>query len=72
MGNIMPHKTAIDILAVWFTTGVANLIGITTNIFQYLPIIQHILAIVSLIIAIGYTLYKFHSEWKGWNPRKKK
>ena len=71
MGTTLPHKTILDVTAVWATTGVANIIGVWTNIFQYLPIIQHILAITSLIIAIAYTLYKFRSEWKGWNPKKK-
>jgi hypothetical protein len=68
----VPYKTTVDLIAVWVITGVANIIGFATNIFEYLPIIQHILAIISLTLAIGYTLYKFFSEWKGFNPRKKR
>ena len=68
----MPHKTTIDVIAVWATTGVANLLAGIAGVFDYLPIIQNILAIISISLAIAYTLYKFVKDWKGWNPRKRK
>ena len=63
----MPHKTTFDIITVWVATGVANIIG-----FINLPVLKDVIAIISLALAIAYTLYKFTKEWKGFNPRKKK
>lgn len=68
----MPHRTISDVIIVWATTGVANLIAIFSDIFRYLPMIQNILAIISISLAIAYTLYKFAKDWRGFNPRKKK
>ena len=69
----MPHKSSADILAVWAMTGIGNFISwATTGFVQYLPLIQTILGIASILLAIGYTLYKWKRDWTGWNPKKKK
>jgi len=67
MEQIMPHKTTFDIVTVWVATGIANIIGIIN-----LPILKDVIAIVSLLLAMAYTLYRFTKEWRGWNPRKRK
>jgi len=68
----VPHKTTFDVLTVWAFTGIANIIGAMSEVLEYLPLIQHILAIVSILIAIAYTLYRFRKDWNGFNPKKKK
>ena len=69
----MPQKTVIDVTVVWLVTGLANVLNFFLEDFSlYLPIVQNILAIISLLLAIAYTAYKFAKSWTGWNPRKKK
>jgi len=66
----MPHKSSIDVIAVWLITGIGNLISwALTGFVKYLPIIQTMLGIVSILLAIGYTLYKWKRDWKGFNPK---
>jgi len=58
-------NTAIEVLSVWIMTGLANLLNYVLSDFViYLPLIQNLLGIVSLILAITYTLYKFRREKK--------
>ena len=37
-----------------------------------LQIVKESIAIVSLLIAIGFTLYKWRQGWNGWNPKNRK
>ena len=68
----MPHKSGFEILAVWTMTGIGNLVAYMTGWVEYLPVIQNIIAIISILLAIGYTLYKWRKDWGGVDPRKKK
>jgi hypothetical protein len=67
----MPLKSALDLLAVWAVTIAANVIGLFAGWLEYLPVIREILGIISILIAIAYSIYKFFAIWRGWNPRKK-
>lgn len=63
----------LDLIAVWTTTIVANIINFLGQDFiNTLPLIRDLLSILSLILAIGYTVYKFLRDWRGFNPFKKK
>jgi putative flippase GtrA len=69
----MPYKSVCNILAVWFTNGVAWLIALSpTEWLGGIQIIKELIAIVSLLIAIGFTLYKWKQSWSGWIPKRKK
>lgn len=68
----MPYKNSAEIVAVWMITGIGNILAQAIGVLDYLPIIKELLAIVSISLAIGYTLYKFKKDWTGWNPKKKK
>ncbi len=69
----MPHKTVFNLISVWATNGVAWLIALNPNDWlSGVQIIKEIIAIISLLVAIGYTLYKWRQGWNGWNPRKKR
>jgi hypothetical protein len=69
----MPYKSISNIIAVWLLNGISWLIAFNTSeVLDRLQFIKEILAIVSLVLAISFTAYKFIQGWKGWNPRRKK
>lgn len=69
----MPYKSLSNIIAVWILNGISWLFAFSTSDWlQGLSIVKEIFAIISLIVAIAFTLYKFRQSWRGWNPRKKK
>lgn len=68
----MPHKSSIDVVAVWIMTGIGNIIAQVTGLFNYITIIRELIAIASLLLAIAYTLYKFKKDWVGWMPHRKR
>lgn len=70
MGQL-PHRTGLEIAGVWIATLTANIIGEVTFLADYLPMVRDIVGIISILLAIAYTLYKFKSDWRGFNPRKK-
>ena len=73
IGKNMPYKSVSNIISVWFLNGISWLIAFNTSeILNDLQIIKELIAIVSLLLAIGFTTYKFVQSWKGWNPRKKR
>ncbi len=41
------------------------------GVINHLPMIVLILTAISLIATIGWTLYKWSSNWKGFRPWKK-
>ena len=62
-----------DLITVWIATIVANVISFfSSDITSWLPIARDIVSIISIFLAIGYTLYRFASSWNGWLPWKKK
>ena len=67
----MPHKTGLEVAGVWIATLTANIIGEATILADYLPVVRDIVGIISILLAIAYTLYKFRSDWRGWNPKRK-
>lgn len=67
----MPQKSSIEVVAVWIMTGIGNVIAQLTDWLLYLPVIKELLGILSILLAIGYTLYKFKKDWSGWLPKKK-
>lgn len=69
----MPLRTVSNIITVWVLNGISWILAFSTGEWlQGFQIAKELLAILSLIIAIGFTLYKFAQAWKGWNPRKTK
>ncbi len=69
----MPLKTVSNIITVWILNGISWLIAFNTSeVLERFQIIKELLAIISLVLAISFTTYKFIQGWKGWNPRKKK
>ena len=69
----MPFKSVCNIIAVWSANGIAWLIALTTNEWLGgIQIVKELFAIISLMIAIGFTLYKWKQGWSGWNPKKKR
>jgi hypothetical protein len=70
--NQLPHKTGLEVAGVWIATITANIIGEISQLANYLPIVRDLIGIVSILLAIAYTLYKFVKDWRGWNPRRKK
>ena len=56
-------KTILDVLSVWTITLLANL-GVEEFLDNIVPHIRDGLTIISVILAIIYTCYKFHKEWK--------
>lgn len=71
-GKKIMSNEIIDVVRVWTITAIANIVTfVGSDFIKLLPIIQNILGIISLLIAIFYTLYKFVVIWEGWNPRKK-
>ena len=68
----MPYKSVLELFAVWTVTLTANAISFLSQWLEYLPIIREILGIVSLIVAIAYSLYKFGSNWNGYKPWRKR
>lgn len=69
----MPYRTVYNIIAVWFANGIAWIIALNpADWLDGLQIVKEIIAIASLLIAIGYTLYKWRQGWAGWNPKRKK
>lgn len=68
----MPYKSTLELITVWLVTIIANGISLLVGWLEYLPIIREILGIISLIVAIGYSLYKLLSIWKGWKPWQKR
>jgi putative flippase GtrA len=69
----MPYKSVFNIIAVWIANGIAWLFALSLdNWFTGLQVIKESIAIISLLIAIGFTLYKWRQSWNGWNPRRKK
>lgn len=69
----MPLKTVSNIIAVWILNGISWLFAFSTHdVLEGAQILKEILAIISLIVAIGFTLYKFRQAWRGWNPKGKK
>lgn len=68
----MPYKNSVEIAAVWFITGIGNILAQAIGVLDYLPVIKEILGILSILLAIGFTLYKFRKDWSGVNPKKKK
>ena len=69
----MPLKTVSNIIAVWILNGISWLFAFSTHDFlEGTQIIKELLAIISLVVAISFTLYKFKQSWKGWNPKGKK
>ena len=68
----MPHKSSVEVVAVWIMTGIANIISwFVIEVADYLPIIKDIVSIISVILAVGYTLYKWKKDWVGINPKRK-
>ena len=69
----MPLKSVLNISAVWLANGIAWIIALSPiEWLNGLSIIKELVAIVSLMIAIGFTLYKWKQTWSGWNPKKKR
>ena len=72
----MPLKTVSNIIAVWILNGISWLIAFTTHEWlDGLAIVKEVVAILSLLVAIAFTLYKFKQAWKGWkgwNPKSKR
>jgi hypothetical protein len=69
----MPYKSVLNIFAVWTANGIAWLIALGSHEWmEGLQIVKEIIAITSLLIAIGFTLYKWKQTWDGWNPKKKR
>jgi len=59
----MPYKSALNIFAVWFTNGIAWIIALTSDEWLGgLQIVKELLAILSLLIAIGYTVYRWDKD----------
>jgi len=56
-------KTIFDVLSVWTITLLANL-GVEEFLDNVLPHIKDGLTIISVILAIIYTCYKFYKELK--------
>lgn len=68
----MPLKTVSNIIAVWILNGISWLIAFSTHdVLEKFQILKEIIAIISLLLAIAFTSYKFYQGWRGWNPRKK-
>lgn len=68
----MSQKSSVEIVAVWFVTGVGNIIAQSVSFLEYLPIIKELLAIFSILFAISYTAYMFKKNWVGWLPKRNK
>ena len=69
----MPLKTVSNIIAVWILNGISWLIAFTTHDWlDGLLVVKELIAIVSLLVAIAFTLYKFRQSWRGWNPKGKR
>ena len=72
VGEDMPLKTVSNIIAVWILNGISWLFAFSTHdVLEGAQVIKEILAIISLAVAISFTLYKFKQAWKGWNPKSK-
>lgn len=68
----MPYKSVYNIIAVWFANGIAWIIALSPiEWLNGLQIVKELIAIVSLLVAIAFTLYKWKQTWAGWNPKKK-
>ena len=68
----MPLRTVPNIIAVWILNGISWLIAFSTNdVLVKFQILKEVIAIISLLLAIAFTSYKFYQGWRGWNPRKK-
>lgn len=62
----------IDVIRVWSFTVVANIVSfVSSDIAQILPTVQTVLGIMSILLAMAYTLYKFTINWRGLTPWKK-
>jgi len=58
-------KTILDVLSVWAVTIVANLGMPSIDFFDdIMPHLRDGLTIISVLLAITFTCYKFHKEWK--------
>ena len=69
----MPYKSFSNIIAVWLLNGISWLIAFnTTETLEKFQLVKEIVAIISLLLAIAFTTYKFVQGWRGWNPRRKK
>lgn len=68
----MPYKNSVEIAAVWIITGIGNIFAQAIGVLDYLPVIKELLAIISICLAISFTLYQFKKNWVGFNPKKKK
>ena len=72
-GAGMPFKTVSNIIAVWILNSISWLFAFSTHdVLEGVQVIKEILAILSFIVAIAFTLYKFRQTWRGWNPKGKK
>ena len=58
-------KTTVDIVSVWMVTLIAT---VGTSLIDVLPVVQNFVAIISILIAISYTLYRFARSWTGFRP----
>ena len=69
----MPLKTVSNIIAVWVLNGASWLVAFNTHdMLEGMQVFKELLAIISLAVAIAFTLYKFKQSWRGWNPKGKK
>lgn len=68
----MPLRSMLNVTAVWLANGIAWVIALSPiEWLNGLLIVKEIVALISLFIAIGFTLYKWRQAWGGFDPRKK-
>lgn len=68
--KVMSSNRPVDVILVWVYTFVANAVSWFNT--ENVSLLKDILSIVSIFLAIAYTLYKFLKIWTGWAPWKKK
>lgn len=67
------YRKIFDVVSVWVATILAQVFNwFDAEFLKAVPMIKDLIGILSLLIAIAYTLYRFTKDWNGFLPWKKK
>ena len=60
----MPYKSSVDVISVWIITAIGNIFAQYLAWGEYLHVIRDGLGVISILLAICYTLWKWRKDKK--------